>query len=82
MSDFADKMSHPEYQWADDGMARARLFQHLASRGYMVKESDQEGPYRIVVNGMRLQTWRRYQKVNGQKDWWFELENEEPWRYE
>lgn len=42
-----------------DNVARAKLYQHLSHKGFIVTESDEIGPVAVLVNGMSLQEWKR-----------------------
>lgn len=57
MSDLESKLVTPEPQ--KDGVTRAYLKRHLAFKGYIVKESDDDGPVKVLVNSMSLQEWER-----------------------
>lgn len=66
-----------------DNIARARLFNHLAYRGYVVVESDALGPVRVFVNGMDLQEWERDSvhatKAGKVRDFVMKLVGVRPW---
>lgn len=56
MSDFDTKTLTPP---SGDNVARAYLKRHLAFKGYIVKERDESGPTKVLVNSMGLQEWER-----------------------
>lgn len=73
-----------------DGVARARLYGHLAFRGYIVTESDELGPVKILVNSMGLQEWHRDsiegyksgKRKGGARDYWMRFVSQQDWQHE
>lgn len=78
MSSLQEKLERP---LESDNVTRARLYDHLAFRGYLIVEEDKIGPVKVLVDGMmELQTWERDAKLKG--DFQMKLVASRPWMFD